>query len=190
MKWNKDAEKAGERRRVFCASMADLFEDNPDIQVKDARIRTFRLVESTPNLDWLLLTKRPENVMDFVPELWKCGGWPTNAWFGFTAENQERFDGRNKHAIFIPAKTFISIEPMLGKVVLKTVYGVSWVIFGAESGPHRRECKNEWILDGIRQIREEYPWVKIFVKQIHLNGKVSKNPAEWPEELRVQEFPD
>ena len=59
IKWNRSAEKAGKRARVFCASMADVFEDRPDLLVPRARL--FRLVAATPHLDWLLLTKRPEN---------------------------------------------------------------------------------------------------------------------------------
>src|SRR5688572_21886599 len=56
IKWDRAAEKAGERRRVFCASMADVFEDRPDLV--EPRRRLFELIRATPNLDWLLLTKR------------------------------------------------------------------------------------------------------------------------------------
>lgn len=62
-KWNRDAAKSGERHRVFCASMADVFEDRDDLV--QPRIRLFHLISETPNLDWLLLTKRPENIRRF-----------------------------------------------------------------------------------------------------------------------------
>ncbi len=60
LRWNKEAAKMGERRRVFCASLADVFEDHP-AWIKPRR-RLFDLIDSTSNLDWLLLTKRPENI--------------------------------------------------------------------------------------------------------------------------------
>lgn len=65
LKWNRAAEAAGERRRVFCASLADVFEDREEL--KPWRYDLWRLIEATPSLDWLLLTKRPENCLAFVP---------------------------------------------------------------------------------------------------------------------------
>lgn len=59
LKWNREAEKAGVRRRVFCGSMMDFFEDRTDLV--DARVRAFDLIRQTQNLDWLILTKRPQN---------------------------------------------------------------------------------------------------------------------------------
>ena len=64
--WNRAAERDGVRRRVLCGSMCDVFEHRPDLG--DHRFCLYSLIEQTPMLDWLLLTKRPENVMDFVPE--------------------------------------------------------------------------------------------------------------------------
>jgi protein gp37 len=69
IKWDEAAAKAGERQRVFCASMADVFEDytGPDRELLAAeRVRLFALIKSTPNLDWLLLTKRPENWAEII----------------------------------------------------------------------------------------------------------------------------
>ena len=186
IKWNKEAEKAGERRRVFCASMADLFEDNRTLIY--ARAMTFALIEKTPWLDWLVLTKRPENVMGFVPHVWTTGFWPENAWLGYTAENQKRFDERHSCIGNIPAPIkFISVEPMLEAIDLYDLFGIDWVIFGAESGPHRRHCELQWVIDGIDQVHEHDS--EVFVKQLHINGVVSTKPEEWPEGLRVQEFP-
>lgn len=61
LKWNRAAEQAWERHRVFCASMADVFEDRPELRMPRARL--WQLITLTPYLDWLLLTKRPENAM-------------------------------------------------------------------------------------------------------------------------------
>lgn len=65
LKWNRAAEKAGERRRVFCASLADVFEDKPELV--RWRDELFALIDATPWLDWLLLTKRPENIKRMWP---------------------------------------------------------------------------------------------------------------------------
>lgn len=64
--------------------------------------------------------------------------------------------------------------------------GIFQLIIGCESGPKRRECKREWILDLIEQGKEA--GVPTFVKQVPINGKVSHDPAEWPEGLRVREL--
>ncbi|HEX3965801.1 MAG TPA: DUF5131 family protein, partial [Trebonia sp.] len=81
LKWNRDAERAGEPAKVFCASMADVFEDHPD--VAEPRKRLWGLIESTPWLIWQLLTKRPENIAGMVP--WGRD-WPPSVWIGASAE--------------------------------------------------------------------------------------------------------
>lgn len=82
LKWNKTASNEGKRQQVFCASMADVFEDRPELE--EPRSRLWTLMENTPMLDWLLLTKRPENLntMALHPDL------PKNAWIGTSVENQ------------------------------------------------------------------------------------------------------
>lgn len=124
LKWNAKAEAEGTRPRVFCSSLADVFEDHPDLFVP--RNRLFQLIRDTPNLDWLLLTKRPENIeklMTPVDCLWGFYGsdWDFtklgNVWLGTTVENQEYADKRIPELLKIPAKVrFLSIEPMLGPV--------------------------------------------------------------------------
>ena len=80
LKWNADAVKAGERRRVFCASMADVFEAHPQLHTERALL--WAMIEQTPALDWLLLTKRPENITRMVPPRWleDGPGWPGPGW--------------------------------------------------------------------------------------------------------------
>lgn len=112
-KWNKDAEKAGERRRVFCASMADVFEDNEALEPWRAAL--WLIIQQTPHLDWQLLTKRPENIARFLPADWG-NGYP-NVWLGTTAENQEYADKRIPHLLAVPAVVrFLSCEPLLGPI--------------------------------------------------------------------------
>jgi len=117
LSWNRKAEAAGERHRVFVASMADVFEVHRDAEVSvmqdEARRRLWILTEQTPHLDWLLLTKRPENAI-LVPDWW-CANAPENVWLGVTAEDQKRADERIPLLLEVtwPAKRFVSYEPAL-----------------------------------------------------------------------------
>lgn len=118
LKWNKAVLAAGERQRVFCASMADVFEDHPDL-IKP-RWELIKLIEATPNLDWLLLTKRPENVRRLGSEMWWRHGFPENVWLGTSVEDQRRADERIPHLLRVPARVrFLSCEPLLGSVDLR-----------------------------------------------------------------------
>ena len=115
-KWNDEASEADVRARVFCASLADVFEDRPEL-VKP-RERLFALIARTPNLDWQLLTKRPENMVRLAPPSW-AKGWPNNVWAGTTVEDQRRADERIPHLLNVPARVrFLSCEPLLGAVDL------------------------------------------------------------------------
>lgn len=115
-RWNREALAAGERRRVFCASLADVFEDRPDLEPH--RFDLWRLIEETPGLDWLLLTKRPDRVLASVPMAWRTG-FPGNVWLGTTVEDQARADERIPHLMRVPARVrFVSGEPLLEGVVL------------------------------------------------------------------------
>ena len=79
-KWNRDAARAGERRRVFCASMADVFDARAP---EGVQAQLFDLIRETRNLDWLLLTKRPERIASSLPPDWGISGW-SNVWLGTT----------------------------------------------------------------------------------------------------------
>lgn len=118
LKWNAAAVKAGERHRVFCASMADVFEDRRDLVAE--RLRLCRLIEATPGLDWLLLTKRIENAASMLVAMFPTGV-PRNVWAGTTVEDQRRADERLPILIAlhdVVAITFVSAEPLLGPVKL------------------------------------------------------------------------
>ena len=147
LRWDREASLDGERRRVFCASMADVFEDRKDLV--SHRTRLWKLIEATPNLDWLLLTKRAHLVKKLAP-----GPWPANAWIGTTAENQQWFDIRVHHILDVPAPVrFLSCEPLLGAIDARPVLsvdrisGINWVIAGGESGPKARPYESAWFRD-------------------------------------------
>lgn len=153
--WNREAEVRGERRRVFCASMADVFEDRRDLDAW--RDRLWDLVAKTPWLDWLLLTKRPEHASGMTP--WH-GQWPDNVWVGTTVESQEWADKRVPVLARIPAVVrFLSCEPMLGPISLcrwlpnggevkgSSEQAIHWVIAGGESGRGARPMHPAWVRD-------------------------------------------
>src|SRR4051812_1594102 len=109
--WNHKAESAREPMKVFCASMADVFEEHNELA--SWRMRLWELIEATPWLQWQLLTKRPENVARMVP--WGSG-WPTNVWIGASIENS-RFTFRADLLRELPAVVrFVSVEPLLASV--------------------------------------------------------------------------
>mgnify|MGYP000629649282 FL=1 len=117
LKWNAEAAKEGKRARVFCASMADVFEsyEGPSAErVKEARERLWALIEVTPWLDWLLLTKRPQNIHGMLSHRWGIASFPKNLWLGCTVENQEEANRRLPLLLDINcAVRFVSYEPAL-----------------------------------------------------------------------------
>lgn len=158
--WNREAQLLGKPAKVFCASMVDVFEDHP--QVIEWRKQLFEIIEATPCLIWQLLTKRPENIMKFIPEAWQAG-LPGHVWIGTTVENQEAADLRIPHLMKVPAAVrFLSCEPLLGPIdFYKTsaamlpdkthpwrnepiLYGIHWMIVGGESGPNARPMHPDW----------------------------------------------
>ena len=125
LRWDRKAAEAGRPALVFCASLADVFEARDDLD--EPRARLWDLIEATPNLRWLLLTKRPENVLAMTPAGWHGAGfadqpgrlWPANVGVGTTVEDQERADERIPHLVRIPAPMrFLSYEPALGPLDL------------------------------------------------------------------------
>ncbi len=146
LKWHAEAVAADERTRVFCASMADVFEDRRDLD--EHRTRLWNLIAETPMLDWLLLTKRPQAVKRLSP--WG-DNWPENVWLGTTVENQKFADLRIPHLLNNPAKVrFLSCEPLLGEVDLGAWLSkgkkspINWVIAGGESGAKSRPMHPDW----------------------------------------------
>jgi protein gp37 len=129
----------------------DVFEKRGELDAWRAKL--WPLIEATPALDWLLLTKRPESVRKMVP--WG-DTWPANVWLGTTAENQLWASKRLPHLVASAARVkFVSAEPLLGALDLRAWLarsdqprgGVNWVIAGGESGPHARPMNPAWAED-------------------------------------------
>lgn len=200
---NKRAGTIGVRERVFIGSMMDILEDLP--QLAEPRQRVFDVAPTLENLDLLFLTKRPENHR-FFP--WT--EWPANCWFGITGENQQHLNDRmysvGEHGYALGReRVFVSAEPLLEPLsfaALGDSLRPHWVIVGGESGHGARPCRIEWIGSIVQQCRDL--GIAPFVKQLgqvpamsdtaglvplSLADRKGGDMAEWPESLRVREFP-
>lgn len=114
--WDRKAASEGTRHRVFCASQADVFEDNAAVVAW--REQLFSVIERTPHLDWQLLTKRPENFKRMLPASWLATP-RANVWLGTTVENQAAADARIPELLSTPAAVrFLSCEPLLEAIDL------------------------------------------------------------------------
>lgn len=156
IKWNRQAEDAKRRARVFCSSLADVFDNQVP---KEWRDDLWTLIADTPYLDWLLLTKRPQNIAKMLPDPatgvkpWG-DGWP-NVWLGTTAEDESEYVRRWNALARIPAGVrFISYEPVLGPIAslrLGELPVPDWLICGGESGRGARPMHPDWA----RSIRDQ-----------------------------------
>lgn len=172
--WNKEAQKEGKAMRVFCASLADVFEDHPTANA--TRPRLFELILATPFLHWQILTKRPERIVDNLPPDWG-DGYP-NVWLGTSVEDM-RVAHRADILRRIPASVrFISYEPALGPIHDIDLRGIDWLIYGGESGPGFREHDITWA----RAIRAECEQSQF------LYGKIPYHEVGNPGEYRGTQF--
>lgn len=197
-RWDRQAAKDGVRRRVFCLSMGDVFERRPDLELP--RRRLLRLIEETPNLDWLLLTKRPQNIEHMVTPDWLAERG--NVWLGVTAENQKELERRAQHLLrwrrHVPV-LFLSCEPLLGPLNLKPyLQMIDWVIVGGESQAGARPTQPEWVRSIRNQVLDGPSRPDLFVKQLgeawqgdRLVRLTKKGAAleELPKDLRYREVP-
>ena len=188
-------ERTGGRERIFCASLSDVFDPEWPAGVRE---RLFTLITKTPNIDWLLLTKRPEDIE-------RLYGRPRtthrdNVWLGITAENQEQLDKRLPEIARYPSKvTFVSYEPALGPLVLGDHAGeIDWVIAGGETGPDARTCELVWFEKLLRECKDE--GIPFFMKQMgrcptyerapyQLRDPKGADPDSWPDGFNVREIP-
>lgn len=206
--WDRQAARSGIRPRVFCASTADWADDEAPAGQRE---RLFELIRNTPNLDWLLLTKRATSIKDYLPGDWGEKGYP-NVWLGVTVENKKH--GKPRIAALLKSHAvchFLSCEPLLedlGKIGLK---GIDWVIIGGETGrnPSKKACEGteavavirsmdvRWAASLIEHCHNQEPPVAVWFKQLgklpldlvtgkvlevfNAEGKRSPNGANWDE---------
>lgn len=218
LKWNARAEKNGERARVFCGSMCDWLEDHPTVHME--RQKLFPLIEQTPWLDWLLLSKRNENFDRAIPEKWWMEGVPTNVWIGMTAGCQETWNACWPILESIKHQThrlaFVSVEPMIGPMDItddlvyidigdedcpRWLQWPDWIIIGGESeqpGHNARRIELDWVRKLIAQCKQS--GIAVYVKQLGTawardagvfeHDRAGTDWNNWPENLRVREYPD
>lgn len=175
-------------RKVFVNSMSDLYHKD----VPDGFIH--RVFDTMTRADWhqyQVLTKRAERLEEIAPEL----PWADHIWQGVSVESAD-YAWRIDHLRRTPARVkFLSIEPLLGPIPDLDLSGIDWVIVGGESGHGSRLMEAEWVAD-IRRACEEQT-VPLFVKQtgerlarqLGLKSKKGGDPAEWPADMRVRQFP-
>jgi protein gp37 len=141
LNWDYQAGLEDRRHRVFCSSMTDWCLDDPTIATE--RLRMWALIRETPNLDWLLLTKRADSIEQFLPVNWG-DGYP-NVWLGVSVENRKHGLPRVDILRTIPATVrFLSVEPLLEDLGDFDLGGIHWVIVGGESGPKFRPMDHNW----------------------------------------------
>lgn len=186
IKWNREAERAGIRRKVFCSSMCDNFEDHTDIIGE--LVKLWALIRTTPWLDWQLLTKRHDRIALSLPDDWGQG-YP-NVWLGVSVEN-DKYLRRVDTLRGIPATVrFVSYEPALGPIAHAVdLTGIDQVLYGGESGPGFRPEDKQWARDVMALCREQ--GTAFFHKQsaahrtemgIELDGEIVR---EYPKARRV-----
>lgn len=158
-KWNEKARKEQEadpkaQWRVFCASMGDVFDS---VVPQEHRERLWTLIEETPHLTWLILTKRIGNASRMIADRWSVS-LPRNVWLGISVVNQEEADRDIPKLLQVKTHgiRFLSMEPLLGPVELDQFHptrepaipplidAIDWVIVGGESGPKARPIHPNW----------------------------------------------
>lgn len=201
-------------RRIFVDSMSDLFHERVPFEFID---KVFETMITTPRHTYQVLTKRPERMLEYMSssDTWPRRVTidklpPPNVWLGVSVEDQERAEERIPLLLQTPATLrFLSCEPLLGPLDLHAACAlyaeadsatIDWIIVGGESGPGARPFVLGWGKELVRQCRAAH--VAVFVKQVgayptnregercpHIKDRKGGNPTEWPEELRVREWP-
>lgn len=217
-RWNQDAADRGVRERVFCASLADVFDGEKASPLDAWRADLFALIDECRALDWLLLTKRIRNAARMLPWRSQAGAWP-HVWIGASVGTQKAADNDVDALLATPAALrFLSMEPILERVDLRFTRDVmegaprfvtqratliDWVIVGGESGPHARRTALHWIVSVVDQCKAA--GVPVFVKQIGarpfiddgsedgipvaISDDKGGNSSDWPAEIRIREVP-
>ena len=176
----KEVKRIPSGSKVFVNSMSDLFHEEVPF---DFISLVMNLIASKPDVDFQVLTKRPERVLayDHLPP-----PLPDNLWLGVSVEMalyRDRIDLLRKTSAHVK---FISFEPLLGDIGAIDFSGISWAIIGGESGPHHRPMNIEWARNLVRQAKDQ--GVAVWMKQlggIRPGGELE----DFPEDLRIREFP-
>jgi len=186
-------------RRIFVCSMSDLFHPRVPFEYM---AEIFLIAQKCSTHTFLFFTKRIKRALEFYEwdyplKLANSWGQLKNIQLILSLSTQKEADEKIPTLLQIPAAVRgLSIEPMLEPLNIirwldyggyEEDWGIRWVIVGCESGSNRRPCKIDWVRSIVQQCKAAN--VPVYVKQLSINGKVSRNPKEWPEDLRVQQYP-
>lgn len=179
-RWDREAEEAGERHRVFCSSLSDVFDDEVD---PEWRVALWNAIRECRSLDFLVLTKRPQNVRGMLPPEWP--GSFRHVWLGVTAEDQQRWRVRVPELLGIRARGhFVSMEPLLGSIdpeaesicnecgSRKFDYGTSDNSCGycgsgsGEYGSHDPWLRPDWLIVGGESGRDARPMPLMWAREV------------------------
>jgi protein gp37 len=224
IRWNRNAGKSDRSCYVLCGSMCDVFEIHSQqsyeqVFQRPEREKLWALIDQTPQLTWMLLTKRPENIETLLPHQWRRennGKIPANVWFGYSASNQADFDTgwptMESFGYFSYAKLFLSLEPLLGYINLDSwltdevdcgdehnfergTKGIDWVRIGGETGRGARRMALDWVTYVLQKCeRDGTPAYlsqlgTIQARILGLSDTKGAKVNEWPAQLRVQQLP-
>jgi len=187
-------------RKIFVCSMSDLFHEKVPFGFVD---KVWDIINIARSHTFQILTKRPKRALEYAKRI-ESFRFHSNLWLGVSCSTQADLDKNVPILLQIAAAVrFVSLEPLLEEVDIKNpVYKyvskgywksdyisrqLHWIIVGCESGPKRRPCSIEAVRGVVRQCQAAD--VPVFVKQIEIGGRCEKDPAKWPEDLRVQEYP-
>jgi protein gp37 len=161
----------------------DLFHKDVPASFYDTLITT---IIDNPQHVYLIMTKRPENIPDCMNELSDM----SNVFLGVTVESPEFISRIGSLRCHWNGRAMLSIVPLLEPIIFESVYrfNIDWVVIGAESGSNKRKCDLLWVKCIIEQCEDAK--TPVFVKQVHINGRLTKNMAEWPKDLRVRQTPE
>lgn len=145
--WNRRGKRRGMKIRAVCGSLCDWADEAAPQLLRD---RMWVVLRDTPHIDWLLITKRSENIAQFLPSDWGAG-YP-NVWLGVSVEDTAHGLPRIADLRKIPAKVrFVCLEPLIEDPGLLDLGGIHWVVMGGERGKSARPLKAEWVSEVHRQ---------------------------------------
>jgi protein gp37 len=196
LKWNRQAEAQGVRRRVFVCSWSDFFHRGAD----EWRAEAYDVMVACTSLDFQILTKRARRLPEHWGRAWSgsvVGVAPRNLWLGVSVENRRHGLPRIDILREMPAAVrFLSVEPLLENLDPLDLDGIHWVIVGGESGPGARPMAQCWAAAVIYRAKSQ--GVPVFFKQAGTvlarewgcGDRKGGKPKEWPEGWNVRHFPE
>ena len=183
-------------RRIFVNSMSDLFHE----ALTDEQIdRIFEVMEATPRHNFQVLTKRAKRMARYVAERYGIDSddrVPGHIWLGVSAEDQAAWSFRVPQLLTFRGVRWVSVEPQTGRIAADadTLSCLDWIVVGGESGPGARPFDPAWAREFVAE--GAVARTPIFVKQLgrqpvglRLSDPKGGDMSEWPEDLRVRQFP-